>query len=136
MKVYLKSYVLLREIIRIPYRLFYRKIRVIGRENIPKEKPVIFAPNHQNALMDPLAMIYSNSKQIVFLARGDAFFGGFVNILFNFFKILPVYRQQDGKSALKKNEAVFDESVDYLEQNGGFCLFRKPYITHSVISVI
>ena len=125
MKIYSQSYFLLGELMRIPYRLFYRKIRVIGRENIPKNKPVIFAPNHQNALMDPLAMIYSNSKQIVFLARGDVFMGGVVNKVLNFLKILPVYRQHDGKKALKKNDAIFDQSVDYLEQNGRFCLFPE-----------
>ena len=125
MKAYSTGYLILREIIRIPYSLFYRKISVIGKENIPKNKPVIFAPNHQNALMDPLAMIFSTPKQIVFLARGDIFKGNMVIKLFNFLKILPVYRQHDGKDALKKNDAVFDESVDYLEQSGAFCLFPE-----------
>ena len=125
MKISSIGYSVLREIIRIPYRLFYRKIKIIGAENIPTDKPIIFAPNHQNALMDPAAMIFSTSKQIVFLARGDAFKGKRVTAFFNFLKILPVYRQHDGKDALKKNDAVFAESVDYLEQLGGFCLFPE-----------
>ena len=86
MKVSSSAYSLLREIVRIPYRLFYRRIKVIGTENIPTDKPIIFAPNHQNALMDPLAMIFSTPKQIVFLARGDIFKGKKLIAFLNFIK--------------------------------------------------
>ena len=125
MKIYSIGYFLLRELVRIPYRLFYRKINIIGKENIPLDKPLIFAPNHQNALMDPLAMIFSTPKQIVFLARGDIFKGTVLIKILTFLKIMPVYRQHDGKAALRKNEEVFDKSVDYLEHFGAFCLFPE-----------
>jgi len=125
MKIYSIGYFLMREVVRIPYNLFYRKINIIGKENIPTNKPIIFAPNHQNAMMDPLAMIFSTPKQIVFLARGDIFKGKNVIRGLTFLKILPVYRQHDGKAALRKNEAVFDESVDYLRNFGAFCLFPE-----------
>lgn len=125
MKINSIGYFLLRELVRIPYSLFYRKIKVLGKENIPKDKPVIFAPNHQNALMDPLAMIFSTPKQIVFLARGDIFKGGLLIKVLTFLKILPVYRQHDGKAALKKNDEVFAKSVDYLSRFGSFCLFPE-----------
>lgn len=125
MKVKSIGYNLLTEYLRIPYLLFYRKVKVIGEENIPKNKPIILAPNHQNALMDPLAMIFSVPKQIVFLARGDIFKGNFLVSLLNFGKILPVYRQRDGKEALKKNDKVFQDSVDYISKNGAFCLFPE-----------
>ncbi len=125
MKVYSLGYSILKNIVAIPYHLFYKKIKVIGLENIPKGKPIIFAPNHQNALMDPLAMIFTTPNQIVFLARGDIFKGKKLIAFLNFIKILPVYRQHDGKEALKKNDAVFAESVDYLERRGSFCLFPE-----------
>ncbi len=125
MKFYSKGYFLLRLLLRIPHTLFYRKIKIIGKENVPKDKPIIFAPNHQNALMDPLAMLFSTPKQIVFLARGDIFKGKILIKFLTFIKILPVYRQHDGKAALKKNDAVFDESVDYLKHSGAFCLFPE-----------
>ena len=102
MKIHSTGYFLLRELVRIPYHLFYRKINVIGKEHIPTDKPIIFAPNHQNALMDPLAMIFSTPKQIVFLARGDIFKGNLLIRILTFLKILPVYRQHDGKAALKE----------------------------------
>ena len=125
MKIYSVGYALLRAVIKIPYRLFYRKIRIIGLENIPEDKPIILAPNHQNALMDPLIMIFSVPRQIVFLARGDVFKEGFITKFLTFIKIMPVYRQHDGMASLKKNDLIFDRSVDYLSDNGVFCLFPE-----------
>ena len=55
--------------------IFYKKTSYIGRENIPKNKPVLMGPNHQNALMDAAGIICSSSTKIAqtFLARSDIF---------------------------------------------------------------
>ena len=39
-------------LIRIIANTFFRRIDVVGIENVPEEGPVIFAGNHPNALMD------------------------------------------------------------------------------------
>jgi 1-acyl-sn-glycerol-3-phosphate acyltransferase len=52
---------------------FYKKIIVLGREKIPKNEHLIYAPVHQNALMDALGPLYYLKKQPVFLARSDIF---------------------------------------------------------------
>ena len=52
---------------------FYRKIIVLGLENINPGDHLIFAPNHQNALMDALAVLFTHKGQPVFLARADIF---------------------------------------------------------------
>ena len=33
---------------------YYGRMKVVGRGNIPKNKPIMLLANHQNALMDPL----------------------------------------------------------------------------------
>jgi len=43
------------------HHLYYRKFTVKFRNKIPVNKPVIFAANHQNALMDALAIIFSSN---------------------------------------------------------------------------
>ena len=109
----------------VPYRLFYKNYIITGQENIPKNKPVFFAPNHQNAIMDPLAIIYSINKQPVFLARGDAFVNPTIAKIFTVFKILPVYRKHDGRDAMKKNDAIFQTSVNVLKNGRALCLFPE-----------
>jgi 1-acyl-sn-glycerol-3-phosphate acyltransferase len=109
--------------------LFYRKIVVEGKENIPKNEPVIFAPNHQNALMDPLAILFTSNQQVVFLARGDIFHLPIVPGFFRWLKILPIYRIRNGISSLKNNDDSFDVAIKVLEKNRSIGLF--PEAAHS-----
>ena len=94
--------------------IFYRRIEVKFRERIPKDRPVLLAPNHQNALMDAMAPSLTTSHDFVFLARADIFKKKFIAGILRLFKILPVYRIRDGANELGKNEEVFREAMDVL----------------------
>jgi len=109
--------------------LFYRKIVVEGKENIPKTGPVIYAPNHQNALMDPLAVLFTARQQVVFMARADIFHIPLLPGFFRWLKILPIYRIRDGKANLKHNDASFDAVINVLENGRPIGLF--PEAKHS-----
>lgn len=106
-------------------KIFYKKVIYRGVENIPKEGAVMLAPNHQNALMDALALVFSAKRTIVFLARSDIFVNKFVSGLLFFFRILPVYRIRDGKEKLKLNEAIFNKTVQVLEQGKTVAIFPE-----------
>jgi len=94
--------------------VFYRRIEVKFRDRIPKDRPVLLAPNHQNALMDAMAPLLTSRRDPVFLARADIFKNKFVAGILRFLKILPVYRIRDGANELGKNEAVFQEAMEVL----------------------
>lgn len=107
------------------HNLFYKNIVVEGLENIPKNGPIIFAPNHQNALMDPLAVLFTSKKQIVFLARADIFKNKLIAKFLNFLKILPVFRIRDGKENLTNNDFTFNVAVKVLESGQNVGLFPE-----------
>jgi hypothetical protein len=46
----------IRTYVRFAFWLTHKSMGVTGRHHIPKGKLVIFAANHQNALIDPLAL--------------------------------------------------------------------------------
>jgi len=94
---------------------FYDNITVVGKDKIPKDKPVIFTINHQNALMDALTVLCTLKGQPVFMARADIFQSKLVAKILRFFKILPIYRIRDGIKSLQNNDAVFEEAVEVLE---------------------
>ena len=94
--------------------VFYRRIEVKFSDRIPKDRPVLLAPNHQNALMDAMAPLLTSRRDPVFLARADIFKNKFVAGILRFLKILPVYRIRDGANELGKNEAVFQEAMEVL----------------------
>ncbi|MFP4059210.1 MAG: 1-acyl-sn-glycerol-3-phosphate acyltransferase [Bacteroidales bacterium] len=110
------GYRLLRFYMRIFFRIYYKKITVRGKENIPARGPIIFSINHQNALMDALAVVATTKHQVVFLARQDIFKGKTVIKILHHMKILPIYRIRDGASQLGKNEEVFDTATGILRR--------------------
>jgi len=105
--------------------IFYRKIIVLGVENINPGDHLIFAPNHQNALMDALAVLFTHKGQPVFLARADIFRKKVIASVLYFLKILPVYRIRDGFSALKANDEIFLKTVDVLKNNNGLVILPE-----------
>lgn len=109
--------------------LIHKKVIVTGKEKIPKNKPIVFAPNHQNALSDPMAILLHTRFQPVWLARADIFKSKVVSVILRFLKIMPVYRLRDGKENLVKNELSFSDSVKVLENNFALALF--PEAAHS-----
>lgn len=120
-----KLWSLLSYYVCILHKLFYKNIIVEGKDNVPENSPVIFAPNHQNALMDPLAVMFTINQQIVFLARSDIFKNNLVGKFMHFLKILPIFRIRDGKDNLANNDLTFDVAVKVLESNQRIGIFPE-----------
>ncbi len=111
--------------VKIVFNQFYRKVEVHGLENIPKDAPVIFAPNHQNALMDALIVLFSSPGDTVFLARADLFRKKNMAKALNSLKILPVFRIRDGVDELGKNQEIFDITVGVLHRKHQLCIMPE-----------
>ena len=109
----------------VAMRLYHRKIWINGIENISPNTPIIFGPNHQNALIDAMAIIYALPGQTVFLARADIFRISVLSWVFRGIKMLPIYRIRDGKSNLSNNDLVFEEAVGVLKDNKHIALFPE-----------
>ena len=106
-------------------KVFYRKVIVVGKENIHPDEHLIFAPNHQNALMDALAVLFTTSGQPIFLARADIFRKKLMASLLYFLKILPVYRMRDGYDNLKENDWIFLKTIDVLKNRNGLVILPE-----------
>lgn len=105
--------------------VFYRKIIVLGSENINPEYHLIYATNHQNALMDALAVLFTHKGQPVFLARADIFKKKAIATFLYFIKMLPVYRIRDGFSSLKSNDEIFQKTIDVLKNKNGLVILPE-----------
>lgn len=121
-------YTLARITISIPLRLNFRKMIFTGRkENVARDRAIIFAPNHRNALLDALILVYGSyyRKQIVFLARADIFKRKFVAWMLRGMRIMPVFRIRDGKDNLDKNNEIFDNATRILQKNNPIGIFPE-----------
>lgn len=122
-------YWFLRYYVDFSLKLSYRKIIYVGKENIPQDGAIIYAPNHTNALMDALIVLALDRKPKVFVARADIFKNKTLAKIFTFLKIMPIMRQRDGLKEVKKNQEIIDKSVDVLRDKIPFCIF--PEGTHN-----
>lgn len=113
-----KSYNALKSITSLYHSVYYEEICILNADNIPAEGPVIFTPNHQNALMDALSIIYTTKQQPVFMARADIFKKDIVKKILTFLKIIPVYRIRDGIEALSNNDESFEMAFQVLKNKG------------------
>jgi 1-acyl-sn-glycerol-3-phosphate acyltransferase len=123
------GYEIIRTYVRFAFWLTHQSVVVTGRHHIPKGKPVIFAANHQNALMDPLAVVCTNSLQTTWLARADIFKSKSAQSFLKYIKLLPIYRIRDGKDNLSNNEQIFEQVTHLLENGQSIGLF--PEAAHS-----
>lgn len=118
-------YKIINAYVSVLHRLYYRKFTVAGLEKVPANTPVIFAPNHQNALMDALAVLFAARRPVVFMARADIFKKPAIAKILNLFKILPIYRIRDGYGELSRNQEVFDNTVDVLRKGMPICILPE-----------
>ena len=122
------AYAFLRYYVDLALKLSYRSVRYVGREKIPQDGAVIYAPNHTNALMDALVILAMDRKAKVFVARADIFRHKLLAKIFAFLKILPIMRIRDGFDEVKKNQEIIQKAVDVLRDKIPFCIF--PEGTH------
>ncbi|SMO83030.1 1-acyl-sn-glycerol-3-phosphate acyltransferase [Gracilimonas mengyeensis] len=111
-------------------RLYYKKLKVTGREYFPKNKPILFVPNHQNSFMDALLVVCTVRPFIYFLTRAEAFRPPLQGWFLGTLNMLPVYRVRDGFSSIQKNNAIFEECFRYYGRNDAVLIF--PEANHNL----
>ena len=120
-------YNILGRIIRSFLQLFYKRIYINGLENIPKDKPVLLASNHSNALMDGLviATFLIGYRSSYFLGRASIFGNWFLDWLFTTVQIIPIYRPRDGENYTSKNVTTFERVDNVLLKNKAVLIFPE-----------
>lgn len=94
-------------------RLFYipvYRIRAIGRENIPKEGPVLLCSNHVT-MKDPVILGISQRRQVFYMAKEELFRNGFIGSVLRGLGAFPVKRGSGGTDALEDAYALLEENA-------------------------
>ena len=109
------EYTFLKNILKIPYRLWYNP-KIIGKENIPKTGTIIICANHKH-MMDQCAILISTKRMVHYLAKKEYFDGKFAW----FFKLagcIPVNR------SIKDTNAK-EHAIELLKQGYAIGLFPE-----------
>lgn len=112
-------------VVRTGLKFFYKRIRIIDKHKIPKGKPILLVPNHQNSFMDALLVTTHFYKTTSFLTRAQAFESKFMDWFLRSLNLLPVYRVRDGMSNIQKNNEIFETCINYLSNNESVLVFAE-----------
>ncbi len=120
-------YAILNLVVRVALRIFFRKIHIEGKENIPAKGSVIVVANHPNTFMDPiLAALVMVPKQVHFLANGSIFKTAIARLILSQLNTIPIYRQQDKTNKRQQlNEDAFQKCFDFLVSGGILLIFPE-----------
>ena len=118
----------LRHIVDFFFRRSYKKLLRVGKDRIPQDQAIIYAPNHCNALMDALAILDMDRRHKVFVARADIFQNPLLAKFLTFLKIMPIHRVRDGFRSVLAGEETIEKSIEVLNNQVPFCIL--PEGTH------
>ena len=125
-------YSVLRWIAGIALHWFYGDIRVVGKEKIPRNVPLLIAVNHPNALIDALVVGWLMPRRVVMTAKATLLNNPFIAALFRLVGVVPLRRTSDEKrhqagepSNPARNSAAFREMLEVLSRRGAVLIFPE-----------
>jgi glycerol-3-phosphate O-acyltransferase/dihydroxyacetone phosphate acyltransferase len=110
-------------LLRVCLRVFFRRIEIVGLEQVSSEDPVIYAVNHPNGLLDPLFLLCFAPRPVSFLAKAPLFRYPIIGWIVRTLDAIPVYRKQDGTSG--SNEETFAKARTLLRSGGTIAIFPE-----------
>jgi 1-acyl-sn-glycerol-3-phosphate acyltransferase len=115
---------------RVATNTFFRRIHVVGFENVPAEGPVIFAGNHPNALMDGWLLTANCGRwPLHFMSNAKLWNYRLLVPLLDATGAVPVYpRAEYGDDA--DNSGAFEKLYEVLEEGSAMGIFPEG-ISHA-----
>ncbi len=111
-------------LIRIITDTFFRRIDVVGIENVPAEGPAIIAGNHPNALMDGWLLTAKCGRwPLYFMANAKLWNYRLLAPVLNATGAVPVYRREDYDGEVD-NQKAFEKFYEVIES--GNCMGVFP----------
>lgn len=117
-------YRLIKPLILIALRIYFRRREVRGAEHEPRSGPFIVVANHPGTLMDPL-VIGSSIKSILHFLSKATVFNPYTKWIFSWMGMIPVYRAHDDPKQIHKNRETFSRCYEHLEQGGRLLIFPE-----------
>jgi len=110
-------YIILKIIYSSLVKILYRP-KVYGKQNVPKEGPIIFVGNHRHAFDPVVVMTYT--KRIVHYMAKESIFKGIHGKILEEIGLIKVYRT-------KSNPVAVTEAVEILKQGGTVGIFPEGH---------
>ena len=120
-------YRVLRILFHWSLRVFFRRMEVDGLENIPESGPVLFLPNHINALVDALVVLEYVKRPVSLTAKSTLAEYKVVDFMMRSARVIRFHRKQDKELGAdrSRNVRALAECRRRLEQGEAICIFPE-----------
>jgi glycerol-3-phosphate O-acyltransferase/dihydroxyacetone phosphate acyltransferase len=126
---------LLYPIIWLGLRIFFRRIDIRGRDQVPLDRPLIFVANHPNVMLDGLILGFSSPGKIPrFLGKSTLFKRRLYAFFLRQLGVIPVSRAQDGGARVGRNQDMLQQACQVLQDGHSLALFPEG-LSHAAIKV-
>src|SRR5689334_8179102 len=119
------AYRLVRGVIRLLLRLFYRRIDLVGADRIPARGGLIVTANHHNSIVDPMLIIGTFPRRITVLANAPLFRHPLLGPFLRAVGALSVNRRAEAGDDPHKNDALFGRVFAHLRAGGAILIFPE-----------
>ena len=119
-------YRILKVLCKLTIHSYFRRVQIIGKENIPTKGPYIFIANHPSAFMDPIVVATTVSPPVYFIAAGEYVGRGFKGWFFRqFLHMIPVFRPSTRPEDVHKNAEMFTHCFKHLGSKKSLLIFPE-----------
>jgi 1-acyl-sn-glycerol-3-phosphate acyltransferase len=119
----------LRRLVALLLRSHYRRVEVDGRANVPAHGAALLVANHQNSLVDWLALEHASPRPASPLAKAPLWKERFLRPFLDAVAAVPVYRPQDAAEnegrSVRDNLDTFRACRERLAAGGAVMLFPE-----------
>ncbi|HEX3528919.1 MAG TPA: 1-acyl-sn-glycerol-3-phosphate acyltransferase [Thermoanaerobaculia bacterium] len=119
------AYAVMSGFVRFLLALFYRRIDVVGLENVPAGGGLVVAANHHNSVVDAMLLIAKLPRRVRTLANAPLFGHVLIGPFLRLLGALPVHRRQEAGTDPARNADLFAATTATLRAGGAIAIFPE-----------
>jgi 1-acyl-sn-glycerol-3-phosphate acyltransferase len=115
----------------ITFKIFFRRIDVVGLDKLKSGKPAIIIANHPASFLDAMVLAVFLKRSIHFYVRGDIFAHPLAYRILTMLHMIPIFSREHGLRNLEKNKRTFDRGRKLLVDGKLLLIFPEGFSRQS-----
>jgi 1-acyl-sn-glycerol-3-phosphate acyltransferase len=115
----------------ITFKIFFKRIDLVGLEKLKSGKPAIIIANHPASFLDAMVLAVFLKRSIHFYVRGDIFAHPLAYKVLTLLHMIPIFSREHGVNNLANNKRTFDRGRKLLEEGKLLLIFPEGFSRQS-----
>jgi len=111
----------------VTFKIYFRRIDVIGLERIQSNKPYILIANHPASFLDAMVLAVFLKRDVHFYVRGDIFHHPVVYWILTQLHMIPIFGREHGMEHVGKNYSTFERGKKLLRAGDLLLIFPEGF---------